>query len=89
LNNQEGKKVFEHDDTIRTEFYASAYSASVGQLAHPLADKIDGRLAEAKLEYCSGAGRAPGTTTNGERELRRVAPSFTLAEESGRSTGQE
>jgi Domain of unknown function (DUF4410) len=50
LTNQEGKKVFERDDTIRTEFYASAYSASVGQLAHPLADKIGGRLAEARLE---------------------------------------
>jgi hypothetical protein len=45
----EGKKVFEHEDTIRTEFYASAYSGSVGQLAHPLADKIGGRLADAKL----------------------------------------
>jgi len=47
----EGKKVFEHEDTIRTEFYASAYAPSVGQLAHPLADKIGGRLADAKLEY--------------------------------------
>jgi Domain of unknown function (DUF4410) len=46
----EGKKVFEHEDTIRTEFYASAYAPSVGQLAHPLADKIGGRLAYAKLE---------------------------------------
>jgi Domain of unknown function (DUF4410) len=46
----EGKKVFEHEDTIRTEFYASAYVSSVGQLAHPLADKIGGRLADAKLE---------------------------------------
>ena len=43
-------EVFEHDDTIRTEFYASAYSASVGQFAHPVADKIGGRLAEEKLE---------------------------------------
>jgi hypothetical protein len=50
LTNQEGKKVVEHEDTIRTEFYASAYAASVGQLAHPMADKIGGRLAEAKLE---------------------------------------
>jgi hypothetical protein len=50
LTSQDGKKVFEHEDTIRTEFYASAYVGSVGQLAHPLADKIGGRLAEAKLE---------------------------------------
>ncbi len=46
----EGKKVLEHEDTIRTEFYAGAYAGSVGQLAHPLADKIGGRLAEAKLQ---------------------------------------
>lgn len=46
----DGKKVFEHEDLIRTEFYASAYAGSVGQLAHPIADKIGGRLAEAKLE---------------------------------------
>jgi len=46
----EGKKVFEHEDIIRTEFYASAYAGSVGQLVHPLADKIGGRLADAKLE---------------------------------------
>lgn len=47
---KEGKKVFEHEDMIRTEFYASAYAGSIGQLAHPLADKIGGRLADAKLE---------------------------------------
>jgi hypothetical protein len=46
----DGKKVFEHEDIVRTEFYASAYAGSVGQLAHPMADKIGGRLAEAKLE---------------------------------------
>jgi Domain of unknown function (DUF4410) len=50
LTDQTGKKVFEHEDTIRTEFYASAYASSVGQLAHPLADKIGHRIAEAKLE---------------------------------------
>lgn len=49
LIDQGGRKVFEHEDTIRTEFYASAYAGSVGQLAHPLADKIGGRLAEANL----------------------------------------
>jgi hypothetical protein len=49
LTDQGGKKVFEHEDTVRTEFYASAYAGSVGQLAHPLAVKIGSRLAEAKL----------------------------------------
>ena len=50
LTDQSGKRVFEHEDTIRTEFYASAYSSSVGQLAHPLAAKIGHRIAEAKNE---------------------------------------
>ena len=50
LTDQRGRKVFEHEDTIRTEFYASAYASSVGQLAHPLADKLGHRIAEAKLE---------------------------------------
>jgi hypothetical protein len=50
LTDQNGKRVFEHEDTVRTEFYASAYSSSVGQLAHPLADKIGHRIAEAKIE---------------------------------------
>jgi len=45
-----GKKVFEHQDTIRAEFWGNEYADSVGQLAHPFADKIAGRLAEAKLE---------------------------------------
>ncbi len=49
LSDLNGKKVFEHEDTVRTEFYASAYSGSVGQLAHPLADKIGHRIADAKL----------------------------------------
>ena len=50
LTDQNGKKIFEHEDTVRTEFYASAYASSVGQLAHPLADKIGHRIAEAKFE---------------------------------------
>lgn len=50
LTDANGKKLFEHEDTIRTEFYASAYTSSVGQLAHPMADKIGKRIAEAKLD---------------------------------------
>jgi hypothetical protein len=45
-----GKTVFQHEDTIRAEFWGNAYAGSVGQLAHPLADKIAGHLSEAKLE---------------------------------------
>ena len=49
LTDQSGKKVFEHEDTIRAEYWGNAYADSVGQLAHPFADKIASRLAEAKL----------------------------------------
>jgi len=44
-----GKKVFEHEDTIRQAFWGNAYANSVGQLAQPFADKIAGRLKDAKL----------------------------------------
>src|ERR1700739_1681870 len=50
LTDETGKKVFDHQDGIRAEFWGNAYADSVGQLAHPFADKISGRLAEAKLE---------------------------------------
>jgi hypothetical protein len=49
LTDSNGKKLFEHEDTIRAEFWGNAYADSVGQLAHPFADKIAGRLGEAKL----------------------------------------
>jgi hypothetical protein len=49
LTDAQGKKVFEHKDTIRAEFFGNAYAGSVGQLAHPFASKIAGRLADAKV----------------------------------------
>jgi Domain of unknown function (DUF4410) len=49
LTNAQGKKVFEHKDTIRAEFWGNAYSGSVGQLSHPFASKIASRLADAKV----------------------------------------
>lgn len=49
LSDQTGKKVFEHEDIIRAEFWGNEYAGSVGQLAHPFADKIATRLKEAKL----------------------------------------
>ena len=49
LTEAQGKKVFEHKDTIRAEFFGNAYAGSVGQLAHPFASKIAGRLADAKV----------------------------------------
>jgi hypothetical protein len=49
LTDPSGKKVMEREDTIRAEFWGNAYAGSVGQLAHPLADKIAGRLGEVKV----------------------------------------
>jgi len=49
LTDEQGKKVFDHKDTIRAEFWGNAYAGSVGELAHPFASKIAGRLTEAKL----------------------------------------
>ena len=73
LTNQEGKKVFEHDDTIRTEFYASAYSASVGQLGGQ--DRWTACRGEVGVVLRRRA--SAGSSANSERELRKVAPSFT------------
>jgi hypothetical protein len=49
LTDAQGKKIFEHKDTIRAEFWGNAYAGSVGQLSHPFASKIAGRLADAKV----------------------------------------
>ncbi len=50
LTDENGGKVFDHTDTIRAEFWGNAYAGSVGQLAHPFADKIATRLREAKAK---------------------------------------
>jgi hypothetical protein len=50
LVSRTGAKVFEHTDVIRAEFWGNAYAGSVGELAHPFADKIAKRLGDAKLE---------------------------------------
>lgn len=49
LTDDQGKRVFEHKDTIRAEFWGNAYAGSVGQLAHPFASKIAARLSQTKL----------------------------------------
>ena len=49
LTDEQGKRVFEHKDTIRAEFWGNAYAGSVGQLSHPFASKIAARLTQAKL----------------------------------------
>jgi hypothetical protein len=50
LSDGNGKRVFEHEDTIRAEYWGNEYADSVGQLAHPFADKVSARMGEAKLE---------------------------------------
>jgi hypothetical protein len=50
LTDENGKKVFDNKDTIRAEFWGNAYAGSVGELAHPFADKISGRIKNAKLK---------------------------------------
>ena len=50
LTDKDGKKVFEHTDTIRQTFMDNPHEKSVGTLAKPFAGKIAERLKEAKLE---------------------------------------
>jgi len=49
LTDESGKRIFEHEDTVRAEYWGNEYAESVGQLAHPFADKIANRLGQAKL----------------------------------------
>jgi hypothetical protein len=42
------KRVIEHDDTVRTNFYSQG-AGSTGTLAHPIAQKIAERIKDAKL----------------------------------------
>lgn len=50
LTDDAGKKVFEHKDTVKAEFWGNAYAGSVGQLSHPFAGKIIRSLADARLK---------------------------------------
>jgi Domain of unknown function (DUF4410) len=49
LTDASGKKVVEHADTIRTNFY-SQNAGSTGTLAHPIAQKISDRIRDAQLK---------------------------------------
>jgi hypothetical protein len=49
LTDDAGKQVFDYKDTIKAVFWGNAYEGSVGQLSHPIADKIARRLADARL----------------------------------------
>ena len=49
LTDETGRRVLDHKDTIRAEFWGNAYAGSVGQLSHPFASKIAARLSQTKL----------------------------------------
>lgn len=49
LKDKDGKKVFEHTDTIRQIFMENGHEKSVGMLARPFADKVSDRLKGVKL----------------------------------------
>jgi Domain of unknown function (DUF4410) len=50
ITDQAGKTILDKKDTIRAEFWGNAFAGSVGQLAHPFADKISNRIRDAKLK---------------------------------------
>ncbi len=49
LTDGSGKKVVEHKDTIRTNFYSQG-AGSTGTLGHPIAQKITERIKDAKVK---------------------------------------
>jgi len=49
LTDKDGKRIFEHTDTIRQTFMGNPHEKSVGTLARPFGDKIAERLKDAKL----------------------------------------
>ena len=49
VTDSSGQNLIDRKDTIRTNFYSQA-SGSVGTLVHPIAQKIAGRLKDAKLK---------------------------------------
>ncbi|HYR86521.1 MAG TPA: hypothetical protein VE422_20705 [Terriglobia bacterium] len=50
VTDSSGQKVLEAKHTIRAEFWGNAVAGSVGQLAHPFADKIAKRIKNAKFK---------------------------------------
>jgi hypothetical protein len=47
VTDPKGEKIFEHKDVIRESYFSGV--SSVGELAHPLADKVAIRLRDAKI----------------------------------------
>jgi len=51
LTDKNGKKVFDHTDTIRQVWLENGHEKSAGMLAKPFGDKVAERLKEANLEH--------------------------------------
>ena len=49
LTDKDGKRIFEHADTIRQLFMRNLHEKNAGMLARPFADKLAERLKEANL----------------------------------------
>ena len=49
LSDKDGKKIFEHTDTIRQGFMSNTHEKNSGTLGQPFGEKIAERLKEAKL----------------------------------------
>ena len=57
LTDKDGKRIFEHTDTIRQLFMRNGHEKNVGTLARPFADKLAERLKEAKLAPAGAPGQ--------------------------------
>jgi Domain of unknown function (DUF4410) len=50
LTGPDGRRLFQHTDTIRAAYWGNAYAGSSSQLAQPFANKIAARLRKLKLK---------------------------------------
>ena len=57
LADKDGKKIFEHTDTIRQGFMSNTHEKNVGTLGQPFGEKIAERLKEAKLAPASAPAK--------------------------------
>ena len=49
VTDEKGKKVIDRQERIKAEFIGSNYQGNVGQLAHPIADKIGDKVKDSKI----------------------------------------
>ena len=49
VTDEAGKKLIDRKEKIKAQFLGSAYQGNIGELAHPVADKLGDRLNDAKF----------------------------------------